>query len=305
MANATYHIGVEMGGTGCKIGFVSSLNPEKMIGVHMIPTESPKATVHNLASFILEQPHMFSSIGIASFGPICMNEKSDRYGYITNTPKPGWQFVPILHDLVNAIRPKLTNNFTIAFDTDCNVLAEYLAKPDEYLCYITVGTGVGIGLIINGKPVHGMMHPEGGHVKVLPHPNDNFGGVDPFHKNSVEGMVSNVAIAERLGLKSRNDVKDVSPNHEVWDFVATQLGGMVANIALTCSVHRVVLGGGIMNSVGLLEKIRKHMETTLNGYIASPVLEKSGHGKYLGLIAASVIGMRSKKRLPGLQQAKL
>jgi len=303
MVKATYHIGVEMGGTGCKIGFVSSLEPEKMMGIHTIPTETPNVTVQNLASFILEQPHMFSSIGIASFGPICIDEKSTKYGQITNTPKPGWQYVAILHDLVDAIRPKLTPDFTIAFDTDCNVLAEYLAKPDEYLCYITVGTGVGIGLIINGKPVHGMMHPEGGHVKVLPHPRDNFEGVDPFHKNSVEGMVSNVAIAERLGLKSRNDVKDVSPEHEVWDFVATQLGGMVANIALTCSVHRVVLGGGIMNSVGLLEKIRKHMETTLNGYIASPVLELAPGN--IGLISASVVGMRSKKRLPAHMRAKL
>jgi len=297
MSSETYHIGVEMGGTGCKIAFMSSADPEKLIDVHLVPTEKPMKTLENLASFILKQPHTFSSMGIASFGPICIDENDKRYGNITNTPKPNWQNVPVLDTLLKLMKPKLAPDFRIAWDTDCNVLAEYLAKPNEDLCYITVGTGVGIGLIINGKPVHGMMHPEGGHVRVIPHPQDDFKGVDPFHGNSVEGMVSNVAIKERLGLASVHDVKDVSPDHIVWDFVAHQLGGMVGNIALTCSVHRVVIGGGIINSEGLIDKIRKRMVTYLAGYIESPIVEKSSHGKWLGLIAASVVGMNSTKRV--------
>jgi len=287
-----------MGGTGCKIGFMSSSNPETLLGIHLVPTKTPKETVMSMASFILKQPYTFSSLGIASFGPICVDETSNRYGQITNTPKPGWQWVPILDLLVDALKPKLSPDFTVAFDTDCNVLAEYLAEPNEYLCYITVGTGVGIGLSMNGKPAHGMMHPEGGHVKILPHPRDrDFPGVCPFHGNCVEGMCNNISIAKRLNLASVHEVKNVSPDHWVWDCVAQQLGGMVANIALTCSVHRVVLGGGILNSKGLLEKIKKYMESSLNGYIAHPVVEKSAHGNELGLISASVVGMKSTKTI--------
>merc|ERR1719354_227711 len=104
MASETYHIGVEMGGTGCKIAFMSSANPEKLIDVHLVPTEKPMKTLENLASFILKQPHTFSSMGIASFGPICIDENDKRYGNITNTPKPNWQNVPVLDTLLKLMK---------------------------------------------------------------------------------------------------------------------------------------------------------------------------------------------------------
>merc|ERR1719499_422390 len=102
-----------MGGTGCKIGFVSSANPEKLLGVHLVPTVTPQETLENLASFILKQPLMFSSIGIASFGPVCLDKNSTHFGSITNTPKPNWQNVPVLTTLVRAIRRKLTPDFKV------------------------------------------------------------------------------------------------------------------------------------------------------------------------------------------------
>jgi len=305
MSGNTYHIGIEMGGTTCKIGYVCSSNPNEIIAKHIVPSEKPEATINAMAAWILKQPYMFSSFGIASFGPICVDESSSEYGFITNTPKPNWKYAPVLKLFSNALKPKLTSTYNYCWDTDCNVLAEFLAKPNEQLCYITIGTGVGIGLVIGGKPVHGMMHPEGGHVRVIPHPDDTFEGCCPFHGNCIEGMCNNISIMKRLKLKSVHEVKNVSPDHPVWTWIAYQLGAMIGNIALTTSIHRCVIGGGIINSKGLLGKIEKRMEEYINGYIPLPKVERSDFGDNLGLVSACVQGMKSDKTMSTMLQSKL
>ena len=166
-------------------------------------------------------------------------------------------------------------------DTDVNIPALYefnLARANndplvkESLCYITVGTGIGIGLIINGKTVHGMMHPEGGHVRVPISPLEEtkyngFKGVCPFHCDCLEGLCTNVAIAERLRLKSVDEVKDLKDDNEVWDLLAGYMGQFCANLYLTMSVERISIGGGIYNRAALMEKTRVEFEKCINKYV--------------------------------------
>ena len=142
----------------------------------------------------------------------------------------------------------------------------------ESLCYVTVGTGIGIGLIVNGKCVHGMMHPEGGHVRVPLNPLEqstynNFAGVCPFHGNCLEGLCSNVAIKERLGLEDVNGLIDLQDDNPVWDMVAGYLGDFCANLFLTVSVERIIIGGGICERAILMDKIRARFLASIGGYV--------------------------------------
>lgn len=158
----------------------------------------------------------------------------------------------------------------LLMDTDVNIPALYeynLARANndplvkESLCYVTVGTGIGIGLIINGKTVHGMMHPEGGHVRIPISPLEQstykgFKGVCPFHGDCLEGLCTNVAIQQRLGLKKREEVKTLPDDHPVWDLLAGYMGTFCANLFLTMSVERISIGGGIYNRAILMDKTR-------------------------------------------------
>ena len=137
---------------------------------------------------------------------------------------------------------------------------------------MTVGTGIGIGLVINGKCVHGMMHPEGGHVRVPLDPREQtkyggFAGVCPFHGNCLEGLCTNVAIKERLGLENVGCLADLSDDNEVWDLVGGYLGDFCVNLFLTVSVERIIIGGGICSRAVLMEKIRARFVASLNNYV--------------------------------------
>lgn len=195
----------------------------------------------------------------------------------------------------------------VFIDTDVNVCALYeysqakLAnKVKESLCYITVGTGVGVGLIINSKCVHGAMHPEGGHVYVPRDPRDiAFKGACPFHNDCVEGMATNVAIKERLGLASVEEIVNLDDSIELWDIVGGYLGTMCANIFLTTSVERIMLGGGVFNRAILMQKTRQAFKARINKYLVHPLIDtdealeqflaRPEHGDDLGLIAAASV----------------
>ena len=169
----------------------------------------------------------------------------------------------------------------LLMDTDVNIPALYefnlaRARDDplvkESLCYITVGTGIGIGLIINGKTVHGMMHPEGGHVRIPISPLEktlynDFKGICPFHSDCLEGLCTNVAIKERLGLKSVDEVKDLKDDHQIWDLMAYYMGTFCANLFLTMSIERISIGGGIYNREILMKKTREVFEKSINKYV--------------------------------------
>jgi fructokinase len=136
------------------------------------------------------------------------------------------------------------------------------------MCYVTVGTGVGIGLIINGKTVHGVLHPEGGHVRV-PHAkgDEDYEGSCPFHGDCIEGMCTNLSIKKRLGLKDVGEIPKLKDSHKIWDILAEYMGTFCSNIFLTTSVERIILGGGIFNRKCLLEKTRKVFKAKINRYI--------------------------------------
>ena len=192
-------------------------------------------------------------------------------------------------------KDRKTPDFRVAFDTDCNILAKFELDHGGHtgirdnIAYITVGTGVGVGLWINGQAIHGLIHPEGGHVSVpvLPVEKEKykFNGVCIFHKDRcVEGLCTNVAIAQRLGLEGVEQVKDLPDDHEVWDIVGYYLGTMCANLTLTVSVTKIVIGGGVMlRGEPLLSRIRHHYLQAISGYLQHPSLSETGLKDYIVL----------------------
>ena len=195
----------------------------------------------------------------------------------------------------------------VFFDTDVNVPAMFeftraRARGDESvkesLCYVTVGTGIGIGLIINGKCVHGMMHPEGGHVRVPISPLEEtayggFSGVCPFHGNCLEGLCTNVAIKERLGLDSVEAVADLADDDQIWDLVGGYLGDFCTNLFLTVSVERIIIGGGVCSRAVLMDKIRQRFIASLNNYVQMPQITESNIGSFIVRPELDDVGTRA------------
>lgn len=203
-----------------------------------------------------------------------------------------------------------TPDFRVAFDTDCNILAKFELDNGGHegikdnIAYITVGTGVGVGLWVNGGAIHGLIHPEGGHVAVPKLPQEEkygFCGSCLFHGDKcVEGLCTNVAIAQRLKLDSVDQVKDLPDDHEVWDMVGYYLGTMCANLTMTVSVEKIVMGGGVMlRGEVLISKIREHFQNAINGYLQHPKFNGKAVNDYivlsrfkneLGMISSAATG---------------
>lgn len=226
-----------------------------------IPTRTPDETMPEMIAFFQKYP--IEALGIGCFGPVDLDRSSATYGYITTTPKLAWQNYPIVDTFKAAL------NVPVGFDTDVNASALGEAtfgctKGLHSSIYITIGTGIGIGVIANGKPYHGMIHPEGGHILLAPHPEDPMQeGCCPFHKNCLEGMASGPAIEKRWGRPGASLAEDL----RVWELEAFYLGQALVNYILMLSPQRIVLGGGVMHQPGLLELIRKETVKQLNGYV--------------------------------------
>ncbi len=268
----TYYGGVEAGGT--KFICIVAAGPDEILAQERFPTTRPEETIGKTVEFFSPfiDSKQLDSIGIASFGPVDLDPKSKTYGFITTTPKPGWAQT----DLLGSIQRGL--GVPCAFDTDVNAAAqgEYywnLENRDlDPLLYITVGTGIGVGGIVNGKTLHGLIHPEAGHM-FLPHDRtaDPFPGVCPFHGDCMEGLASGPAMAKRWG----QPAETLPDDHPGWDLEAWYLGYMISNLIFNFSPKRIVLGGGVPQHSGLIEKVRKNIQQQLNGYIRSPkILEK-------------------------------
>jgi fructokinase len=167
----------------------------------------------------------------------------------------------------------------IGFDTDVNgpALAELIhgnhKKGTKSLCYVSVGTGAGVGLIVDGNPVHGAMHPEGGHICVKRHPNDNYKGDCEFHQDCLEGMVRISSLAARAGLEDPSDLPTLSDEHQVWDFFAYYIAQLCLSLTLTVSPDVIVLGGGVINRESLLPLIRNKFTGLLNRYVQVKTVE--------------------------------
>lgn len=260
--------GIEAGGTKfvCAVG----RDPEDIRDSVQFDTTTPEETLEKAASFFRPYGHELKAVGIGSFGPVDPDPTSSTYGYITSTPKEGWQNV----DFAGTIREKL--RCPIAFDTDVNAAAvgEHrwgAAHNVSTFLYITVGTGIGGGVVVRGESVHGLVHPELGHIKLPRAPEDSFEGTCPYHGDCLEGMASGPAMEARWGQSPETLPKD----HSAWRVEAHYLGMALVNCICTFSPERVILGGGVMHQEQLFPMIRSVVRETLNGYVKSPaVLEE-------------------------------
>ena len=261
--------GVEAGGSKfrCAIG----TGPEDIREDICIETTTPKETLDQVVEFFLRNTpgDPIAAVGIGSFGPLDLREDSDSYGNITSTPKEGWSNTNIVGVLRNTL------NVPIGFDTDvaAAALAEYrwgAARGIEDLVYLTVGTGIGGAALVRGNIVHGLVHPEMGHMLVPCLDEDTFAGVCPFHGVCLEGMASGIAIEERWGV-----IGEKLPNdHPAWEFEAHYLAYLVANVILMFSPKRIVIGGGVLKQEQLFPLIRSNVKDLLNGYVAAPEIEE-------------------------------
>lgn len=233
-----------------------------------IPTRTPEETVPEMVAFFRQYP--IQALGIGCFGPIDLDKSSPSYGSITTTPKLAWQN----YNIVNAFREAL--GVRVGFDTDVNASALGEAtfgctRQLKNSIYITIGTGVGVGVIVDGKPYHGRTHPEGGHIFLSRHPSDPMErGVCPFHENCMEGFTSGPALEKRWGQKGA----ELADRTEVWELEAFYIAQALCSYILTLSPERIVLGGGVMHQRQLLPLIRREVQLQLAGYVALPELEE-------------------------------
>lgn len=256
-------IGVELGGTKCVAVLVRG---GAIVARETYPTADPASTLGRLTARLREWGRVdrdIAALGIASFGPVGLDPAQDDFGYITNTPKPGWSGADVRGILGRGFdRP-------VGFDTDVNAaaLAEGrwgAARGAGVHVYLTIGTGVGGGLVVDGRAVHGRVHPEIGHVRVRRGPDDHFVGVCPFHGDCVEGLISGPAIAARTG----GDAGDLADDDPVWRHVADTLAELVAMLLMTVSAQRVLIGGGVGVDRGfLLPMVRAGVAERLAGYL--------------------------------------
>ena len=250
---------LEAGGTKmvCAIGDENGNILERV----SIPTGTPENTMPPMIEFFKGKG--ISALGIGCFGPVDLDKKSPTYGYITSTPKLAWTNYPIVAEFEKALR------VPVGFDTDVNAAALGEAtwgctKDVENSIYITIGTGVGVGVIANGKPYHGMIHPEGGHILLARHPEDPMVGSGcPFHENCMEGLAAGPSLEKRWGVKGA----ELAGRPEVWEMEAWYIGQAITNYIMILSPERIICGGGVMHQPVLLPLIRKEVARQMNGYI--------------------------------------
>lgn len=283
--------GIETGGT--KFVCVIGTGPSDLKAKTSFPTTMPAETLNRTIEFFKKHSYKLNAIGIASFGPIDLNTSSLTFGYITSTPKPGWKNTDIFGTIKSAL------NVPVAFDTDVNgaALGEHRfgnAKDIDNFIYLNIGTGIGGGGIINGKLMHGLLHPEMGHIRI-PHnqEKDAFPGLCPYHKDCFEGLASGPAMSIRWG-KSAEELPD---KHPAWDLEAHYIALALVNYICILSPERIILEGGVMERSVMLSLIRDEVQKLLNNYINKPEITKNIDdyivtpklGKYAGVMGAIVL----------------
>lgn len=259
---------LEAGGTKmrCAIGDETGRIFEQI----SIPTETPDVTVPRLLEFFEERE--IDALGIACFGPIELDKNAANYGCITSTPKAAWRDYNIVERFEHAL------HCPVGFDTDVNgsVLGEVTfgqAKGKSCVMYLTVGTGVGAGIYIEGKLLHGMLHPEAGHVLIQKRADDPYEGKCPYHRDCLEGLAAGPAIEERWGEKA----KELAGRPEVWDLEADYIAQALVGYILTLSPEMIILGGGVMHQEQLFWLIREKVTKLLGGYLQTEELKDMEH----------------------------
>lgn len=261
---------IELGGTKINIGIGS--HPDRLLAETVIPTTTPAETLRAVEAFLDLHRGSFNAIGIACFGPVGLDSARADWGHITRTTKPGWTDTPVAPRLAKAF------GVPVAFDTDVNgaALGEYrwgALNGAGVALYLTVGTGVGGGLVIDGKPLHGLVHPEMGHIRLKRAAGDTFAGVCPFHRDCLEGLVSGPAVLARLG-KMLSDVEPDDPGRAQ---VLDDLGQGLAQFVVTTSPHRIVIGGGVAKAPHFHAAAAARMRHWLGGYVASGTLDSDDY----------------------------
>jgi fructokinase len=260
--------GVEGGGTKfvCAVG----TGPGDVRARARIPTTAPEETLARVVEFFRAHPEPVAAVGIGSFGPLDLRPESSTYGFVTSTPKHGWRQADLRGTLARAL------GVPVAIDTDVNAAAVGeqrwgAARDVRTALYVTVGTGIGGGVVIDGRPLHGLVHPEIGHVPVArDRAADAFAGVCPYHGDCLEGLASGPAIEARWGVPADR----LAPDHPAWALEAEYLARALATCVYALSPERILLGGGVMEQAQLFPLVRARLREALNGYVDSPALRE-------------------------------
>ena len=257
--------GIEAGGSKfvCAVG----VGPDALRAEVRLPTGRPAETIGAALDFFAAHGPV-AALGLAAFGPLDLDPASPTWGFVTGTPKPGWAET----DLAGPFRRAL--GVPVGFDTDVNgaALAEHrwgAGRGHDPLVYVTVGTGIGGGALVNGRLLHGLVHPEMGHLRVpRDAAADPFPGACPFHGDCLEGLASGHAIERRWGARAET----LAADHPAWELEARYLGLGLAAIVTTLSPRRIVMGGAVMTPAHLLPRVRSHLRAVLAGYVRAPAI---------------------------------
>jgi len=259
--------GIEAGGTK----FVVAVGDDQgnIKNRESFPTTTPQETTQKIIDYFTKNP--VDAIGLGAFGPIDPDPSSKTFGYITTTPKPGWANFNIVGELKKGL-----NNIPVGFDTDVNAacLGEIkygAAKGLDSALYLTIGTGVGGGAFVEGNLVHGLLHPEMGHMRLVKRSDDNYEGHCPFHKGCLEGLTAGPAVGERWGKKGA----EIPEDHVAWDLEGYYIGQACASFVLILSPKKIILGGGVMHKKNVLPAVHKYTKEFLNDYIQKDEVTKN------------------------------
>jgi fructokinase len=268
MSDDLVYGGIEAGGTKwvCAVG----CGPDDLRDTARFPTSTPAETLARAIGFFQDYRGggRLAALGVGSFGPVDLDRSSPTYGYITTTPKPGWANTDVAGALGRAL------GVPVGFDTDVNaaVLGEHrwgAARDSATAIYLTIGTGIGGGAPAGGHLLHGLVHPEMGHMR-LPHDRqrDPFDGACPFHGDCFEGLACGPALAARWG----RPAETLPPDHPAWPLQAHYLALALVNLICTFSPQRLILGGGVMDQPALFPLVRAEVQALLNGYVRAPAI---------------------------------
>ncbi|MBI1403314.1 MAG: ROK family protein [Porphyrobacter sp.] len=269
MANSLL-TGVELGGTKCVCVLASGTG--EILAQERVETEAPEVTLPRIKAILdrwFDAEADIRALGIASFGPIDVDRASPQWGHIGQTPKPGWTGVGVAQELGQGL------GVPVALDTDVNgaALAEMrwgAAAGLEDFAYVTIGTGVGVGLVVGGAPIGGFGHAELGHMRIPRVAGDAWPGSCPYHGDCVEGLAAGPAIIARAGKRASL----IAADDPIWDLVGHAIAQMLHNIVLTATPRRIFLGGGVITAQPqLFPIIRRELQASLGGYVASPELD--------------------------------
>ena len=250
---------VELGGTRVRCAWGTAAG--EVLGFDEGPTTTPEATLARMRGFFASAPPI-AALGVAAFGPLELDAAAPGWGHVLRTPKPGWSGTPLGPWLREAL------GVPVALETDVNAaaLAEAAAgagRGADPVAYLTVGTGIGLGVATGGRALHGLLHPEAGHLCVRREPDDDFAGCCPLHGDCWEGLASGPAVAARWGM----DPATLGAGHPAWDLEARYLVAGLASVVLVLAPQRVVLGGGVGRRPGVLARPGPRLGAALGGVV--------------------------------------